>query len=137
MSVFGLFRSRYSEACEAVVESDYDKVIDCCTKELDNGKTPYKLEALFLRGTFRFLYGYGDETLADLNAAISLAGDNKAYKATALIKRGSYYALVDQHDKCIESFDEAERTWPDNCDVYHHRGQVIYANFYIVGTFLK
>jgi import receptor subunit TOM70 len=107
-----------------VINSDYDRVIDLCTKELNSSSSsPHSIESLYLRGTFRFLYGYGEEeTVADLNEVI--AQGPKEYKATALIKRASYFALVDKHDKCQESFEESEKIWPENCDLFHHRGQV-------------
>ena len=45
-------------------------------------------------------------------------------KANALIKRGSMRMQQQNTDKAESDFTQAIGVDSDNCDVYHHRGQV-------------
>lgn len=77
----------YKSALKCLKSGNYDKVLDLCTKEIDSDSSAeQKLDAYNLRGTLRFLYGYAEETLQDLNAVINNSHSSTEMKATALIK---------------------------------------------------
>jgi len=104
--------------------------IELCTEEINNPASKFLPEAYLLRGTLRFLWGFGVQTLEDFNAVIANGRASDELKSAAWIKKGVYYSyLPDEADPGKESypicFEQAERLTPANVDVFHQRGQVL------------
>ncbi len=115
----------YSDAISLLRNHDYDGIIRLTTEQIDS-HTLYQTESHYLRGTFRFLYGQGeDDTMSDFQIVVAATDIDRSYKAASLIKMASHYALVDKLDKCNEAFEDSAKLWPDNVDLWHHRGQVM------------
>lgn len=112
----------FAKAKQALENKEYDSVVEACTEEItSNGQ--YKNEALLLRATFYLLLGRQDEAQSDLAAVINGDASSK-YKVNALIKRASLYTQLENTESCLEDFAQAAQLDPQNCDIYHHRGQV-------------
>lgn len=113
--------SPFQAAIENLRAHNYDKIIPLCTTVLEKSED---IDARLLRGTFRYLSAYRQETLADLDAIIS-SNATREYKSSALIKKASYMSLLGDNDMAFEEyFQKAEELWPENTDLWHHRGQV-------------
>lgn len=113
--------SPFQRALENLRAHNYDKIIELCTEELDKSEN---FDARLLRGTFRYLCAYRKETVNDLDAIIYSTA-SKEYKSAALVKKAAYMSLLGDNDLSFEEFfQKAEELWPENVDLWHHRGQV-------------
>jgi len=110
-------------ALTALQNKSYGNILDLCTEELRNPESKFLAEAYFLRATFRFLWGYGDEILADLTEVTDSKTAEPMLKSSAWIKKGLRYALTGDTEKCDDCFKKAEEACPENVDTYHHLGQ--------------
>ncbi|KAG1696632.1 Mitochondrial import receptor subunit TOM70 [Nymphon striatum] len=79
---------------------------------------------MLLRSTFYTLQGQTDAAKKDFNTLISDPNVVKQIKANALIKLASLKMQEEQADECFEDFKESIRLYPENPDVYLHRGQI-------------
>ncbi|CAL8101802.1 unnamed protein product [Orchesella dallaii] len=113
----------FQRAVEHLRKHEYDKILPLCTAELE--KSADNVDARLLRGTFRHLYAYRKETLQDLDDIVNSSSASKEYKSAAFIKKASYMSLLGDNDVQFEEFfQKAEEVWPENVDLWHHRGQV-------------
>ncbi|ODM99374.1 Mitochondrial import receptor subunit TOM70 [Orchesella cincta] len=113
----------FQRAVEHLRDHDYDKILPLCSAELE--KSADNVDARLLRATFRHLYAYRKETLEDLDSVVNSKRASKEYKSAALIKKASYMSLLAEGDVQFEEyFQKAEEVWPENVDLWHHRGQV-------------
>lgn len=121
--------SPFQRAIECLRAHKYDNIITLCDEELNKQEN---IEARLLRGTFKYLSAYRKETLVDLDIVINSSASNK-YKSSALIKKACYMSLLGDNDSAFEEcFHKAEELWPENVDLWHHRGQVrMYICFFV------
>ena len=88
-------------------------------------------EAKLLRATFYILSKQQEKAFEDLNDIIKNENASPKVRANALIKRASLFiqrCKDPQQDSLLsfKDFEQAIEIDPDNADVYHHRGQVIF-----------
>jgi hypothetical protein len=69
-------------------------------------------------------------TLSHLSYVVDNAED-KSFRASALIKMASHYALVEREEECEDFFGKSEKIWGDNVDLWNQRGQVIKTFFFV------
>ncbi|EDV58839.1 mitochondrial import receptor subunit TOM70 [Drosophila erecta] len=117
----------FLRAHRAFLEEKYEEIIPACTEEIESSEAEaqYKVEALLLRGTFHLLCGSYTESQQDFDAILANADADPNLRAYAYIKRAALFIQLDQRDKCLADFDEAERLNPENPDVYHQRAQIL------------
>ncbi|XP_064079073.1 mitochondrial import receptor subunit TOM70-like [Macrobrachium nipponense] len=114
----------YLKARQHLQEGNYGAIIDCCTNELANPLTPYKVESLLLRATLYQLRGESKKAMADLTDLINIESAPLKMRVNALVKRGSLYMQHEKVDESLRDFDKAALLDPSNSDVFHHRGQI-------------
>ncbi|KAG1696631.1 Mitochondrial import receptor subunit TOM70 [Nymphon striatum] len=113
----------YLKAIHDFASEKYGNVIKDCDEEI-NKNGDHKAEAMLLRSTFYTLQGQTDAAKKDFNTLISDPNVVKQIKANALIKLASLKMQEEQADECFEDFKESIRLYPENPDVYLHRGQI-------------
>ncbi|EDW45875.1 mitochondrial import receptor subunit TOM70 [Drosophila sechellia] len=111
----------------AFLEEKYDEIIPACTEEIESSEAEaqYKVEALLMRGTFHLLCGSYVESQQDFDAILANDYADPNLRAYAYIKRAALFIQLDQREKGIADFAEAERLNPENPDVYHQRAQIL------------
>ena len=112
-------------ALSALQAKNYENILDLCTDELLNEDSKHKDEAYLLRGTFRFLWGFGNEVLEDLTHVTNSKSAGSDLKSSAWIKKGLRYALVNDEEGYNDCFKMAETICPENVDIYHQKGQCL------------
>ncbi|EGF82256.1 hypothetical protein BATDEDRAFT_19105 [Batrachochytrium dendrobatidis JAM81] len=97
----------YEHAVKAIVLNDFNNT---------------KMEAIAhnIRGTFFFLIGHIDLSIADLDKALEL----DPVDVNSIIKRGTLFMERSEVEKTVEMFERAEKLEPTNVDLFYHRGQV-------------
>ncbi|XP_017012019.2 mitochondrial import receptor subunit TOM70 [Drosophila takahashii] len=117
----------FVRAHRAFLEEKYEDIIPACTEEIESSEAEaqYKVEALLLRGTFHLLCGSYIESQQDFDAILANADADPNLRAYAYIKRAALYIQLDQREKGLADFAEAERLNPENPDVYHQRAQIL------------
>ncbi|XP_078490268.1 mitochondrial import receptor subunit TOM70-like isoform X2 [Ciona intestinalis] len=134
--------SGYIRAKIALEDGNYSTVIQECSAEINssgNDDTPHEAEftqektdttpsylpdALLLRGTFYLLSGNSDEAKPDLDRVIDMKQAHPKLRANALIKRGSMSMQLQKPEDAETDFELAVQIDQENCDVFHHRGQL-------------
>ncbi|XP_039498648.1 mitochondrial import receptor subunit TOM70 [Drosophila santomea] len=117
----------FLRAHRAFLKEKYEEIIPACTEEIESSEAEaqYKVEALLLRGTFHLLCGSYAESQQDFDAILANADADPNLRAYAYIKRAALFIQLDQREKGLADFDEAERLNPENPDVYHQRAQIL------------
>ncbi|XP_037710780.1 mitochondrial import receptor subunit TOM70 [Drosophila subpulchrella] len=117
----------FLRAHRAFLEEKYEDIIPACTEEIESSEAEaqYKVEALLMRGTFHLLCGSYIESQQDFDAILANADADPNLRAYAYIKRAALYIQLDQREKGLADFEEAERLNPQNPDVYHQRAQIL------------
>ncbi|XP_017065465.2 mitochondrial import receptor subunit TOM70 [Drosophila eugracilis] len=117
----------FLRAHQAFLKEKYEDIIPACTEEIESSEAEaqYKVEALLLRGTFHLLCGSYTEGKLDFDAILANADADPNLRAYAYIKRAALYIQLDQREKTVADFDEAERLSPENPDVHHQRAQIL------------
>ncbi|XP_016977887.1 mitochondrial import receptor subunit TOM70 [Drosophila rhopaloa] len=117
----------FVRAHRAFLEEKFEDIIPACTEEIESSEAEaqYKVEALLMRGTFHLLCGSYLESQQDFDAVLGNADADPNLRAYAYIKRAALYIQLDQREKGLADFDEAEKLNPDNPDVYHQRAQIL------------
>ncbi|XP_016964442.1 mitochondrial import receptor subunit TOM70 [Drosophila biarmipes] len=117
----------FLRAHRAFLEEKYEEIIPACTEEIESSEAEaqYKVEALLLRGTFHLLCGSYVESQQDFDAILANADADPNLRAYAYIKRAALYIQLDQREKGLADFEEAERLNSQNPDVYHQRAQIL------------
>ncbi|XP_017049057.2 mitochondrial import receptor subunit TOM70 [Drosophila ficusphila] len=117
----------FLRAHQAFLDERYDEIIPACTEEIESSEAEaqYKVEALLMRGTFHLLCGSYIESQQDFDAILANADADPNLRAYAYIKRAALYIQLDEREKGLADFDEAERLNPENPDVYHQRAQIL------------
>ncbi|KAH8352657.1 hypothetical protein KR084_005569 [Drosophila pseudotakahashii] len=117
----------FLRAHRAFLEEKYEDIIPACTEEIESSEAEaqYKVEALLMRGTFHLLCGSYIESQQDFDAVLANADADPNLRAYAYIKRAALYIQLDQREKGLVDFEEAERLNPENPDVYHQRAQIL------------
>ena len=126
-------RSSLEKVTQACKNGAYDDVIPICTQEIEsigNKDTPIKMQLHLLRGTFYIFIGQHDSAMSDLEIVINSPVSSTAVKVNALINRASLFMQLENHEKCFEDYKLAIELDPDCSDIYHHRGQVKFTNFF-------
>uniref|UniRef100_T1IZN4 Mitochondrial import receptor subunit TOM70 n=1 Tax=Strigamia maritima TaxID=126957 RepID=T1IZN4_STRMM len=116
--------SGFMRARQDLKQQRYQSIIEDCTAELKNENSPFRPEAMLLRSTFYIFRGQGSLAAEDLDAVVNTDDIDAKLKVNALIKLGSLKIQEDRPDKALEYFAVAEKLDPNNCDIYHHRGQI-------------
>ncbi|KAH8358363.1 hypothetical protein KR200_010584 [Drosophila serrata] len=117
----------FLRARQAYLKEKYDDIIPACTEEIESSEAEaqYKVEALLMRGTFHLLCGSYTESEQDFNAILQNADADPTLRAYAYLKRAALYIQLDQREKGLADFEEAEKLKPENPDVYHQRAQIL------------
>jgi import receptor subunit TOM70 len=111
-------------------EEKYESIIEACNEILETSEDEEsKDKALLLRGTFYILSKRQNLAHTDLDSIIEKEGCSVKIRANALIKRASLYIQqckdpINDPLMAMKDFKRSEEIDPNNCDVYHHRGQV-------------
>ena len=127
-----LFSFREVEKLKEMIEDEkFSGIIEHCTELIKNENTEKSLKdlSLSLRGTFYILNKQQREAMSDLTTLIDDSEVSAKIRANALIKRASLYIQQckdPQQDplRAMADFSKAEEIDSENCDIYHHRGQV-------------
>jgi hypothetical protein len=106
-------------AIGALQAQNYGPIIDLCGDELAGVDSKWREETYFLRATFRFLWGYGDEVLDDLHEVTESKTAGRELRSGAWIKKGLRYSLANDDIGYAQSFKKAQDIWPENVDIYH------------------
>lgn len=116
----------FLKACTAFKNGQYNEVVASCNEEIESSEddSPYKIEAILLRGTFYLLSGQFDKSLTDFNQVINHEDADPKLRSNALTKRASLHMQTDQREASFSDFEAAIKIDPNNPDIYHHRGQV-------------
>ncbi|XP_030383506.1 mitochondrial import receptor subunit TOM70 [Scaptodrosophila lebanonensis] len=117
----------FLRARRAFEEQQFDEIIPACTEEIESSEAEaqYKVEALLMRGTFHLLCGSYNDSKNDFDAIINNDYADPTLRAYAYMKRASLFIQLDQREKGLNDFDEAQKLKPDNPDVYHQRAQIL------------
>uniref|UniRef100_F6R6J0 Mitochondrial import receptor subunit TOM70 n=1 Tax=Ciona intestinalis TaxID=7719 RepID=F6R6J0_CIOIN len=118
--------SGYIRAKIALEDGNYSTVIQECSAEINSSDAApsYLPDALLLRGTFYLLSGNSDEAKPDLDRVIDMKQAHPKLRANALIKRGSMSMQLQKPEDAETDFELAVQIDQENCDVFHHRGQL-------------
>lgn len=116
----------FLKASKAFKNGQFNEVVASCNEEIESSEddSPYKIEAILLRGTFYLLSGQFDKSLTDFNQVINHKDADPKLRSNALTKRASLHMQTDQREASFSDFDAAIKLDPENPDIYHHRGQV-------------
>ena len=71
------------------------------------------------------LRGEGAKAMSDLTAIVDTEDAPVKLRVNALVKRGSLHMQHERVEDSLRDFDRAAVLDPSNCDVFHHRGQVV------------
>ncbi|KAH8333493.1 mitochondrial import receptor subunit TOM70 [Drosophila kikkawai] len=117
----------FLRARQAYLKEKFDDIIPACTEEIESSEAEaqYKVEALLMRGTFHLLCGSYTESEQDFNAILQNVDADPTMRAYAYLKRAALYVQLDQREKGLADFEEAEKLKPDNPDVFHQRAQIL------------
>jgi len=120
--------SPFYEAKKYYQQGEFEKIIDCCDKEMSESLAK-QLEAKLTKATFLILSRQHSTAMDLLSEVIDESNDNKAVKVNALIKRGALHI-----QKCLDPTKDAENSLNDfnqaleidseSADVYMNMGQV-------------
>ncbi|KAH8298050.1 hypothetical protein KR018_005262 [Drosophila ironensis] len=117
----------FLRARSAFLSEEFGDIIAACTEEIESSEAEaqYKVEALLLRGTFHLLCGSYTESKQDFDAILANADATPTLRTYAYIKRAALFIQLDERDKGLADFEEAEQLMPDNPDIYHQRAQIL------------
>ncbi|XP_022210590.2 mitochondrial import receptor subunit TOM70-like [Drosophila obscura] len=105
----------------------FTEIIPGCTEEIEESlnESPYKLEALLMRGTFHMLSNSFVESKRDFGAIIDDPNADDPFRAYAYIRRATVHTLLNEREAAIADFDAAEEIQSANPDVYLQRALVL------------
>ncbi|KAH8260097.1 hypothetical protein KR026_003074 [Drosophila bipectinata] len=117
----------FLRARQCFINEQFDDIIPACTEEIESSEAEaqYKVEALLMRGTFHLLCGSYTESKQDLDAILGNGDADPTLRAYAYIKRAALFIQLDEREKGLADFEEAERLKPDNPDIFHQRAQIL------------
>ncbi|KAH8412823.1 hypothetical protein KR009_005985 [Drosophila setifemur] len=117
----------FVRARRAFLDEQFEDIITACTEEIESSEAEaqYKVEALLMRGTFHLLCGSYTESKQDFDAILGNADADPTMRAYAYMKRAALFIQLDERERGLADFEEAERLKPDNPDVYHQRAQIL------------
>ena len=108
-------------ATEKRTGEEYEKAVAAFDKALELGNLgQHEALAYNMRGTFRYLMGDSDESLADLSKAIELRPDD----SQGYIKRASMHLESNEKDQAVKDFEMAMEQNKQDPDIYYHRAQL-------------
>lgn len=113
-------------ALDCLKHKKFPEVPGNCTVEIDNPEAKFRMEALMLRGSMKFLCGDGEAALEDFKMIIEDASASKQMKSSAHLKSALVQNLWGTCEQVADHFAQAEQIWKENADVYYHAAVVQY-----------
>ncbi|XP_063725040.1 mitochondrial import receptor subunit TOM70-like [Symsagittifera roscoffensis] len=105
---------------------DFEGVESACSYEIDRvgEESPFYINALLVRGTFRLLSGAAKLALEDLEKVVNSPKSSALQKSNALIKRGSLHMQNQENFRAMADFEQSVEVADESVDAHHHRGQL-------------
>ncbi|CAF0875846.1 unnamed protein product [Adineta steineri] len=117
--------SPLARAYQAYDESRFTDIPSLCTQEIELSiSSPYKLQALLLRGSFYLLMGNYKEASADFDAVINDSNATENMKINAELKRANTKIHQRDVEGAMYEYDQCIRNHPNACGPRVHRGML-------------
>ncbi|CAF2814599.1 unnamed protein product [Rotaria sp. Silwood2] len=117
--------SPLAHAYQAYDQCRFTDIPSLCTQELELSiSSPYKLQALLLRGSFYLLMGNYIEALDDFDNVINDSNVTEKMKIIGELKRANTKIHQRDLEGAIYEYDQCVKTHPNACAPYTHRGML-------------
>jgi len=116
---------------QALKDEDYDSIKSICDDITRSDEfltlPPSKMEIVSLQALFESFLGHHDSAFENFDYILKSEDSSKEVKINALIKRATLHIQLNNPEKGYKDFEKAIKLDGKCPDIYHHRGQVLYA----------